>query len=400
VKLVRLTVNGRSVCEHVAPRTHLADFLRERMNLTATHLRCEQGACGACTLFIDGKPARSCITYTVMCDGAIITTIEGLEDDAVMAALRQAFSEEHALQCGYCTPGMLVTAHDVVMRLPDADQQRIRLELSGNLCRCTGYVGIVRAISRVLDERRGGLPALEHRPTSLGPVGSRPVRPTATRTVDSMPAYAGTEHEPSSGNVTLGLGSQRPNVEIRHSFAVSWGADDVWAFFADVARVVRCLPGASLMRPPTGEHVYGNVTIKLGPINANFVGQARIVRDETRRRGLIMGVGQDRSGLSRASGEVEYSVEADAGGGTRIALTIRALLVGPLAQFGRGAIVEDLLGRITERFACNLEASLGGTASSDGRAVHAPLQIGSLFLQIIRARVLAFFTRLFRLSKV
>ena len=146
---VVLTVNGTQVSEAVEPRTHLADLLREKVGLTGTHLRCEQGACGACTLLIDGEPARSCITYAVLCEGAEITTIEGLENDAVMIALRRAFTAEHGLQCGFCTPGMLVTARDIVTRLPDADERRIRLELSGNLCRCTGYVGIVRAIRRV-----------------------------------------------------------------------------------------------------------------------------------------------------------------------------------------------------------------------------------------------------------
>ena len=121
---------------HEGAVTHLADFLREHQNLTATHLRCEQGACGACTVLIDGQPARSCITYTVMCDGAAITTLEGLENDAIMVSLRRTFSEEHGLQCGYCTPGMLVTSRDIVLRLPDADQRRIRSELSGNICRC------------------------------------------------------------------------------------------------------------------------------------------------------------------------------------------------------------------------------------------------------------------------
>jgi carbon-monoxide dehydrogenase small subunit len=202
MKTVQLTVNGRAVCEGVEPRTHLADFLRERLNMTATHLRCEQGACGACTLLIDGQPARSCITYTVMCDGATITTIEGLEQDAIMAALQQAFSEEHALQCGYCTPGMLVTARDIVMRLPDADQGRIRTELSGNLCRCTGYVGIVRAVRRVLDERRRGeLPGIAHRQSPLGPVGARPAHPMGSRTVGSMAAPASAEDEPSKGGI-------------------------------------------------------------------------------------------------------------------------------------------------------------------------------------------------------
>ena len=154
-RAITLTVNGEPVTAAVEPRTHLADFLRERRLLTGTHLGCEHGVCGACTLLIDGAPARSCITLAVACDGAEVRSIEGLDNDQVMIGLRRAFTEEHALQCGYCTPGMLVTARDIVMRLPDADDARIRVELSGNLCRCTGYVGIVRAIRRVLGERGG-----------------------------------------------------------------------------------------------------------------------------------------------------------------------------------------------------------------------------------------------------
>jgi carbon-monoxide dehydrogenase small subunit len=178
---VALTVNGRTVVEAVEPRTHLADVLRDKLFLTGTHLRCEQGVCGACTLLVDGQPVRSCITFAVLCDGADITTIEGLEDDPIAAALRRAFTAEHALQCGYCTPAMLITARDIVMRLPDADEGRIRRELSGNLCRCTGYVGIVRAIQGVIEARAANgaaLPATSR--TTLGPVGSdRP--PTTDR---------------------------------------------------------------------------------------------------------------------------------------------------------------------------------------------------------------------------
>ena len=152
---IALTVNGSPVQTDVEPRTHLADFLREQRLLTGTNLGCEHGVCGACTLEIDGVPARSCITYAAACDGASVRTIEGFEHDPVMAELRAAFTAEHALQCGYCTPGMLVTARDIVMRLPDADEARIRKELAGNLCRCTGYMGIVSAIKRVLTGRRG-----------------------------------------------------------------------------------------------------------------------------------------------------------------------------------------------------------------------------------------------------
>ena len=153
-KNIALTVNGRKVEAAVEPRTHLADFLRESQGLTGTNLGCEHGVCGACTIEIDGAPARSCIAFAAACDGANVRTIEAFDDDPAMAELRAAFTAEHALQCGYCTPGMLVTARDIVTRLPEADEARIRKELSGNLCRCTGYVGIVRAIQRVLAAKK------------------------------------------------------------------------------------------------------------------------------------------------------------------------------------------------------------------------------------------------------
>src|SRR5215510_14266915 len=149
---IALTVNGRPVEAEVAPRLSLADFLREHLLLTGTHIGCEHGICGACTVQIDGEIARSCITYAVACDGATIRTIESFDDDALMARLRRAFTEAHALQCGYCTPGMLITARDLVRRKRDLSRLQIRQEMSGNLCRCTGYMGIVDAIARVMDE--------------------------------------------------------------------------------------------------------------------------------------------------------------------------------------------------------------------------------------------------------
>ena len=152
--LLTLNINGVDRSAPCAGRSNLVDHLRDTLGLTGTHIGCEHGVCGACTLEIDGAPARSCITWALSCEGRVIRTIEGFDQDDVMAALREAFSAEHALQCGYCTPGMLVTARDIVLRLPDADEARIRLELSGNLCRCTGYRGIVLAIQCVLKERK------------------------------------------------------------------------------------------------------------------------------------------------------------------------------------------------------------------------------------------------------
>ncbi|WP_233838877.1 (2Fe-2S)-binding protein [Paraburkholderia sp. ZP32-5] len=153
IETIELVVNHVPVADRVEPRTSLADFLREQRMLCGTNIGCEQGVCGACTIDVDGVPTRSCITPAISCASSAVRTIEGFDDDRTMNELRAAFTAEHALQCGYCTAGMLVTARDIVTRLPDADDARVRLELSGNLCRCTGYVGIVRAIRRVLDAR-------------------------------------------------------------------------------------------------------------------------------------------------------------------------------------------------------------------------------------------------------
>jgi carbon-monoxide dehydrogenase small subunit len=150
---ISMRVNGDTIKDSVEARHSLADFLREKLFLTGTHLGCEHGVCGACTVLINGAPARSCIARTVSCDGDEITTVEGFSDDLCMQQLREAFSKEHALQCGFCTSGMLITAYDIVKRIPDADEDRIRVELSGNLCRCTGYGGIVKAILSVLKTR-------------------------------------------------------------------------------------------------------------------------------------------------------------------------------------------------------------------------------------------------------
>jgi carbon-monoxide dehydrogenase small subunit len=143
---VTIAVNGARVACEVEPRETLADFLRERCRLTATHLGCEHGACGACTVVVDGKATRSCLRLTVMCDGSQVQTLEGFRADPMMDLLRRHFHERHALQCGFCTPGMLIMARDILLRRQSPDAQTVRTELSGQICRCTGYAGIVAAI--------------------------------------------------------------------------------------------------------------------------------------------------------------------------------------------------------------------------------------------------------------
>jgi carbon-monoxide dehydrogenase small subunit len=148
---VELTINGSKCVTDVEPRMHLADFLREHLRLTATHLGCEHGVCGACTVLINGEPARACIALTVALEGADIKTLEGLADDERMAVLKNSFHEQHGLQCGFCTPGMLISAWDLLRRKPNLSEREIRVEMSGNLCRCTGYQGIVRSIKHAAE---------------------------------------------------------------------------------------------------------------------------------------------------------------------------------------------------------------------------------------------------------
>jgi aerobic-type carbon monoxide dehydrogenase small subunit (CoxS/CutS family) len=149
---VRFRVNGKDVQVEVEPRTSLADVLRHELKLTGTHVGCEHGVCGACTIIVDGAAVRSCLMLAVQAEGVEITTVEGLPrgEGGALGPLAASFRKHHALQCGFCTPGILTTAHALLSEEPNADADRIREVLSGNLCRCTGYVSIVEA---VLDAR-------------------------------------------------------------------------------------------------------------------------------------------------------------------------------------------------------------------------------------------------------
>ena len=145
-RTIRVTVNGTAFERAVEPRRLLADFLREDLGLTGTHVGCEHGVCGACTVLLDGDSARSCLTLAVQADGAQVETVEGLGTVDELHPLQRAFREHHALQCGFCTPGMLMTALDFLRKYPSPTEEAIRDGLSGNLCRCTGYEHIVRAV--------------------------------------------------------------------------------------------------------------------------------------------------------------------------------------------------------------------------------------------------------------
>jgi len=223
MSMIALTVNQRAVQVLAEPRTNLADFIREKLDLTGTHLGCEHGVCGACTVLLDGVPARSCITYAVACEGAEVTTIEGLDEDNITTELRTAFTREHALQCGYCTPGMLVSARDLVLRLPKADERLIRVGLSGNLCRCTGYVGIVRAVQSVIEARRARdiAPMPDGGRKILGPVGSGRSVPDGVDRVERIRPAASEPTSPETAGSVPSIPDFIPATVLEQQFNVA-----------------------------------------------------------------------------------------------------------------------------------------------------------------------------------
>jgi carbon-monoxide dehydrogenase small subunit len=407
VTTIRLEVNGKEIEAEVEPRTHLADFLREHLLLTGTHLGCEHGVCGACTVEIGGEIARSCITYAVTCDGAKVRTIEGFDADPMMTRLRQAFTEEHALQCGYCTPGMMIAARDLVRRKSNLSRDEIRVEMSGNLCRCTGYVGIVNAIARVIDDAPSAAVAAPTHGAWLGPApgplaerADRAQMPKAAPSAERKTAIAERPRTAVRKAIQVTVGPvEEVDGETRfsQSFRLDHPRDAVWQLMKDPEVVAACMPGMSLDGPPEGDQVKGRMHVKLGPISASFAGEATIQCLDADYRQIITGRGGDRKSGSRLSGRVDYRLSEDPAPngdpGTKVDVTVGYVLTGSLAQFGRMGIVRDLASRIAETFAQNIEARLTDPGAEPARTT----ELGgfSLLLSVLLEKLKARLSRLF-----
>lgn len=351
-----LTVNGRTVEKPVLPRTHLADHLREALDLTGTHLGCEQGACGACTVLIDGVPVRGCLVRAVECEGAEIRTIEGFADDPVMAELRAAFSKFHALQCGYCTPGMLITARDIVLRLGEQPEQRVREELAGNLCRCTGYQGIVQAVMAVAAGRV---------PQPVSAAIAAPLREAARIAPTVAPRVA--------------LSAPAGGAGVSETLIIDAPPDAVFAALADPRRVAACLPGAEITAWD-GTRLEGRMRVALGPIKVAFAGQGEAASDPAARTGRLVGQGRDGGTGSGVSGAVAWAV-APAGSGSSVTLELSWRLSGALAGFARGGLLRDLVRRMAREFGANLAREIAGSPP----VATAPPSVFALILAALRS---------------
>ena len=360
---VDITVNDALQRATVEPRTSLADFLRDSLGLTGTHIGCEHGICGACTILINGEISRSCITYAVTCDGANVQTIEGLDDDPLMETLRQAFSEEHALQCGYCTPGMLITARDMIARHEQLTPDTIRRHLSGNICRCTGYRGIVNAIARVANDpatNRQGSPI-----TGLGPAPG-PDKHQQTGPETSSSAQVHPTHAPetlSAPPLTNPIATATSTLDdwltVQQTFSLPHPLSKVWALVSDPERVCDALPGIALDGPAVDGKVRGKAAIKLGPIAPTFAFTGTYEIEENSHQAIMTGEGNDRRTRSRVKGRAQTQLIDLGNEGTEVSFEIAYVMSGPLAQFGRLGLVQDLVARMTTRFAHNVEKALG-----------------------------------------
>ena len=395
---ISLTINGTQRDIDVEPRRSLVDYLRDDERLTGTHIGCEHGVCGACTILIDGAPARSCITYAVACESAEIITLEGLEDDPVISELRTAFHEHHALQCGYCTPGMLISAYDIVTRLPYADENRVRLELSGNLCRCTGYVGIVSAINSVLEKHRAA--PLTRAPTceNLGPVGSHPpVQKSKSIKTHGRQTFPPRQQQPAAQTQKNDLSGEdwgavdAQGVELLQSFEVRYPRTTVWRLFENLEEVAHCVPGALLTSRPVNGQAEGEVTIKLGPITSAFSGLVEIERDNENYSAIVRGVGRDPISASRARAIIAYQIHATEDEVSKVSVSVKFLLAGPLAQFSRSGLLRNVADHLTKQFAGNLVARLSGAHVADTADT---LDAGKYVRSVLWGRFLSFIGRL------
>ena len=353
---VRFDVNGKTVKVAVEPRLHLADFLRDHLRLTGTHVGCEHGVCGACTVLVEGHPIRSCITFAAACDGKRIRTIEDFSDDEDMIGLREAFSREHGLQCGFCTPGMLITARDIVRRLPLADEARIRIELSGNICRCTGYVGIVSAVAGQIRGRQ----TVQSSDAVVGEVSKAAIDAFVGFEADDI---AGPQVDVAKKSISPPLQSRPGWSSFAESFTIAMPAQRVWDAFADVPLVASCMTGVELGEYST-THAQGRMSINVGPIRASFAGAASIERDDSTMTGKIVGAGSDQKSSTKTRGEVTYTVISQTGQSALVSVVSEYNLQGPLAQFSRSSLVQEVGRRMVADFAANLNARLSGTSNA------------------------------------
>jgi carbon-monoxide dehydrogenase small subunit len=384
-----MTVNGSPVRLSVVTRLTLADALRNDLGLTGTHLGCEHGVCGMCTVLVDGDAVRSCLLFAAQMDGTDIVTVEGLGTPDDQHPLQEAFAHHHALQCGFCTPGFLMSAYDLLAHRPDVPAGDLPEELSGVLCRCTGYRNILRAVEAVATENPDGIPA----PKNCGPKGTVGRYGLATGGLLAGPQGADRdgisdvleETQVDDGEVTVPHGE--PTLVVAVTSELSASIDDVWSVMNDIDLLAQCLPGAELTEHLGEDRYRARARVGLGAVRLSFAGLAQVTERDPAGHALAVRAQGTDAGAGQTQVEILLTAEPAGGGtgagGTRVRADARVWLTGRIAQFGR-ALAGDVSNRMFEQFAASLdEAATTGTVSDANRAAPSPL---TLVIDAVRGR--------------
>jgi carbon-monoxide dehydrogenase small subunit len=375
---VRFTVNGSPVVLHLPPRHTLADALRDHLGLTGTHLGCEHGVCGMCTVLVDGEAARACLLFACQLGGTEVTTVEGLGTPSALHPLQESFGRHHALQCGFCTPGFLMSSYDLLAHRPDVTEQELPEELSGVLCRCTGYRNIIAAVAETGRAHPGGIPE----PGNCAP------RTLVGRASGHLTGGGGqTRSEPEgTEDAPITLPDTEPTATVETTSAIDVPAGAVWNVLDDVPLLARCLPGAELTEDLGNGRYAGRARISAGPVALSFTGRAQILEHD-RDRGLlrVLAQGQDTGG-AQTRADITLRTRGTAAG-TELTAEAAIHLSGRIAQFGR-ALAGDLSRRLFEQFADNV-----GQAATSGRA---PAARGPSVLRLLFSTLAARWRRLVR----
>jgi carbon-monoxide dehydrogenase small subunit len=370
---VKLRVNGTEVTLEVEPRLTLADALRHRLGLTGTHLGCEHGVCGACTVLLDGRAARSCLLFCVQADGHEVTTVEALGSPEDLHPLQAAFRRHHGLQCGFCTPGFLMSAFDLLSDGPREleDERWLRGELSGVLCRCTGYAGIVAAVREVAEAHPDGVPE----PKALG-------RPITVRG-GAAPAAAEVPQARTATGIELAAPTGEPNQRVDVTTTISHSSERAWELLSDVIAASRCMPGVELDAGDGDDTYSGHVRVHLGPMRMNFAGAARVLeRDAPGRTLKILAAGRDPSG-SGVRALVTLSAQPAGDNATALRAQADLFLSGRAAQFGR-SLAGDVSRQLFAEFGTCVERTLAGAGPGSSQP---RLSGAALVWSVIRSRV-------------
>jgi len=389
---VTMTVNGSEAMLSLPARVTLSDALRDHLGMTGTHVGCEHGICGMCTVLVNGEAMRSCLVFAVQLDGAEITTVEGLGRPDDLHPLQEAFGRHHGLQCGFCTPGFLMSSYDLLSEQPQVEREDLPTELSGVLCRCTGYRNILDAVDDVARSHPAGIPE----PRNCGQrtlVGRSPAGP-ALPVAAAGDAVSAAQVPPPEQIV---LPSGEPTIRVDVVSELSSSAQEVARVFGDVHLLARCLPGAELTEDLEDGWYRGRAGVALGPVRLSFNGLAQVL-EQTHDKIVMRAQGNDTSG----GGAQAHIVMTSRQSGTTTLLQAEAqvFLTGRVAGFGR-SLAGDVSRRMFQEFARAVDqVASGREPAPSGQAPKALSMLWSVLGDRLRERARKVRSRLGRGSSV